>query len=119
MIIWEQASICYSLLSITWPFSKAFVNSFDTAPIQVTSAYGSGVARSGTGGKRKSKIGSATDTSNYPWDNNGIHSSASYSRPTPLKRDDESFGSQEMIIRRDDEVAVTFDYDHASSLSTK
>ena len=31
IVIWEQVGICYSLLSITWPFSKPFINGFDTA----------------------------------------------------------------------------------------
>lgn len=107
-VIWEEVSICYSLLSITWPFSKSFINSFDTAPLEVASTYGSVAATSGKTAKRKSRKDSVEGSRTRPWDNSRAHGSAAYSRPTALKRDDESFGSQEMIIRRDDEVAVTY-----------
>lgn len=108
-VIWEQVGICYSLLSITWPFSKSFINGFDTAPLEATSTYGSGDVTSGTGAKRKSRMGSVKEYSNRPWENSGVHASAAYSRPTVLNRDKDRFGSQEMIIRRDDEVAVIYD----------
>jgi hypothetical protein len=111
-VIWEQISICYSLLSITWPFSKTFINSFDTAPLevnQVINTYGSGAVTSRAGGKRESRSYAADGR---PWDTNVARSMAACTRSTTLKGDDESFGSQgDLIIREHHEVAVTWDDD--------
>jgi hypothetical protein len=105
-VIWEQVSICYSLLSITWPFSKTFINSFDTAPMevnQVISTYGSDAVASRGGGKHESRSGT-------------VDSMAACTRSTTLKGDDESFGSQgDLIIREHHEVAVTWDDDDQAS----
>lgn len=105
-------------MSITWPFSKSFISGFDTAPLEA-STYVSGAVTSGTGSKHKSRMDSVKGVSNRPWDNSGVHSSAAYSRPAALRRDNESFGSQEMIIRRNDEVAVTFDDDHIGNTNKR
>lgn len=106
-VIWEQVSICYSLLSITWPFSKSFVNGFDTTPLEATSTYGSGAVASETGGKHDNRKGTASGS---PWDETGAQSMAACTRSTTLKGDDESFSSQgELIIRKRHEVAVTWD----------
>jgi hypothetical protein len=108
-VIWEQVSICYSLMSITWPFSKSFINGFDTAPLEAVSLFGSGAVISGTGGKRESRNCTA-DT--RPWDTTVAQSMAACTRSTTLKGDDESFGSQgDLIIREHHEVAVTWDDD--------
>lgn len=112
-VIWEQVNICYSLLSITWPFSKVFINSFDTAPLVAPSAYGSGaVASSTAAAKSRSQADPAKLNTKRLWQDNSLHSSAICSRPTGLRKDNESFGSQEMIIRRYDEVIVSYDDDH-------
>jgi hypothetical protein len=118
LVIWEQTRICYSLLSITWPFSRAFVNGFDTAPLIAASTYGSGAVPSSGGVKHRRGTNKAKENSNRPWDNSGVHSSAAYSYPTASKGGNESFGSQEMIIRRDDEIDVTFHTAEASSKRT-
>ena len=108
IVIWEQASVCYSLLSITWPFSKVFINSFDTAQV-IPTAYGSGSATFGsTAAKSKRRVNSSKLSSRVPWQDNAGHSSTVYSRPVELREDDASFGSQELIIRRDDEVRVSY-----------
>lgn len=114
MVIWEQISLCYSLLSITWPFSKTFVNSFDTAPLANLSAYGSGNATmKSVAAKSKSRINSsARQLSKRSWRNSGVHSISMYN-PEGARRGHGSFGSQEMIIRREDEIAVAYDYEHA------
>ena len=109
MVIWEQISICYSLLSITWPFSKVFINSFDTAQLTSTNAYGSSTATSSNTAARSRRRGNSTKpSSKLPWQNNAGHSITVYSRPADSRRDDVSFGSQEMIIRREDEVTVSY-----------
>ena len=54
MVIWEQVSICYSLLSITWPFSKVFINSFDTATLTPSGGYGSSTKTYGSATARSS-----------------------------------------------------------------
>jgi hypothetical protein len=118
LVIWQQASICYSLLSITWPFSRAFVNGFNTAPLVAASTYGSGAVTSNACTKHGRRMNKTVGNSGHPWDNSGIHSSAAYSRPTALNRGNESFGSQEMIIRRDDKIDVTFHTAEASSKRT-
>lgn len=108
VVIWEQASICYSLLSITWPFSKVFIKSFDTAQV-IPTAYGSNSATfSSTATKSKRRVNSSKLSSRIPWQSNARHSSTVYSRPAALRRDDVSFGSQELIIRREDEVRVSY-----------
>ena len=107
-IIWEQASICYSLLSITWPFSKVFINSFDTAQV-IATAYGSSSATFGSAAtKSRRRVNSSKLSSRVPWQSNAGHSSTVYSRPVGLRQDDVSFGSQELIIRREDEVRVSY-----------
>lgn len=110
-IIWEQVSICYSVLSITWPFSKVFIKSFNTAQLTPAGAYGSNsVTVRSTATKAKRRVDSRKLASKNPWQSYGMHSSAVYSRPVDRKRDDASFGSQEMIIRREDEVTVAYDH---------
>ena len=109
MVIWEQISICYSLLSITWPFSKVFINSFDTAQLTPTSAYGSASATLGSNAaKSKRRTHSTKLSSRVPWQSNVGHSSTLYSRPVDARQDDSHFGSQELIIRREDEVRVSY-----------
>jgi hypothetical protein len=99
--------MCYSLLSITWPFSKSFINGFDTAPLETANTYGSGAVASRTVGKRESKSGIADGK---PWDTTVAQSKAACTRSTTLKGDDESFGSQgDLIIREHHEIAVTWD----------
>jgi hypothetical protein len=116
-VIWEQVSICYSLMSITWPFSKSFINGFDTAPLEAVSIFGSGTVTSGTGGKRESR-GPTTDC--RPWDTTVAQSMAACTRSTTLKGDDESFGSQgDLIIREHHEVAVTWDDDDAATVDRR
>jgi hypothetical protein len=108
LVIWEQISICYSLLSITWPFSRAFVNGFDTAPLAAVSAYGSGTATHESAmTKARSRIGTARPIIRHPWQDDGMHSRATCSHHKGSSRANESFGSEEMIIRRDDEVIVS------------
>jgi hypothetical protein len=118
-VIWEQVSICYSLLSITWPFSKTFINSFDTAPLevnQVINTYGSGAVTSRAGGKRESRSCAADGR---PWDTTVARSMAACTRSTTLKGDNESFGSQgDLIIREHHEVAVTWDDDYNEAADT-
>ena len=109
VIIWEQVSICYSLLSITWPFSKVFIKSFDTAQLTPAGAYSSNSATvRSTTARPKRRVNSAKLNSKDSWQSYGIHSSAVYSPPADRK-DDASFGSQEMIIRREDEITVAYD----------
>ena len=118
MVIWEQISICYSLLSITWPFSKVFINSFDTAQLTPTSAYGSASATLGSNAaKSKRRTHSTKLSSRVPWQSNVGHSSTVYSRPVDARQDDSNFGSQELIIRREDEVRVSYSQGRASTAS--
>jgi hypothetical protein len=106
LVIWEQISICYSLLSITWPFSKAFINGFDTAPLAAVSAYASGTATHESAvAKVRSRIDSATPN-RHPWQIENTHSKSTCSHPKGSSRANGSFGSEEMIIRRDHEVIV-------------
>jgi len=99
----------YSLLSITWPFSKSFINSFDTAPLEAISTHGSGALASGISGK-DGNVGSTANIS--PWDTTGAHSMVTCTRSTTLKGDNESFGSEGgLIVREHHEVAVTWDDD--------
>ena len=119
VVIWEQASICYSLLSITWPFSKVFINSFDTAQLTPASAYGSSTATfDSTAAKSKRRAHSTKLSSRVPWQSNAVHSSTVYSRPADSRRDDVNFGSQELIIRREDEVTVSFGQARTSTTET-
>jgi hypothetical protein len=110
-IVWEQVSICYSLLSITWPFSKVFIKSFDTAQLTPAGAYGSNSATvRSTPAKSRRRVSSTKQGIKHPWQDYGLHSSAAYSRAADSNRDDASFGSQEMIIRREDEITVAYDH---------
>ena len=109
VVIWEQVSICYSLMSITWPFSKVFINSFDTAQLTTTSAYGSTSATLASNtAKPKHRVNSTKLSSRIPWQSKSGHTSTVYSRPANTRQDDVSFGSQELIIRREDEVRVSY-----------
>lgn len=106
-VIWEQISICYSVLSITWPFSKAFVNGFDTAPLAAVSAYGSGsAAHESAIAKARSQTGSEGPTNKHSWRNDGLFSKATCCHHKDSTRTNGSFGSEEMIIRRDYEFTV-------------
>ena len=117
IVIWEQASICYSLLSITWPFSKVFINSFDTAQV-IPTAYGSGSVTFGSiATKSKRRVDSLKLSSRVPWQSNAGHSSTVYSRPADARQDDSNFGSQEFIIRREDEVRVSYGQARVSTAS--
>jgi hypothetical protein len=119
VIIWEQISICYSLLSITWPFSKVFINSFDTAKLTTTSAYGSTSATRGSNAaKSRHRVNSTKLSSRNPWQSNTVHTSTVYSRPTGVRQDDVSFGSQELIIRREDEIRVSYGQARTSTAET-
>lgn len=119
MVIWEQISICYSLLSITWPFSKVFINSFDTAQLTPTSAYGSTSAALGSNAvKSKRRVNSTKLSSRVPWQSNAGHSSTVYSRPADARQENGSFGSQELIIRREDEVRVSYGQARTSTAET-
>jgi hypothetical protein len=119
MVIWEQISICYSLLSITWPFSKVFINSFDTAQLTPASAYGSTSAALGSNAvKSKRRVNSTKLSSRVPWQSNAGHSSTVYSRPADARQENGSFGSQELIIRREDEVRVSYGQARTSTAET-
>jgi hypothetical protein len=107
-VIWQQVSICYSLLSITWPFSKSFINSFDTAPLEI-GTYGSGAGASGTGGKQGG-------SGHGPW--SGPLSTAACTRAT-LNGDNESVRSQgsqgPLVIMKNQRFAVIRDHDGTQS----
>jgi hypothetical protein len=119
MVTWEQISICYSLLSITWPFSKVFINSFDTAQLTPISAYGSTSATLGSNAvKSKRRVNSTKLSSRVPWQSNVGHSSTVYSRPVDARHEDANFGSQELIIRREDEVRVSSGRSRISTAET-
>lgn len=110
VILWEQVGICYSLLSITWPFSKVFIKSFDTAQLTPAGAYGSSSATvRSTPAKSRRRVSSTKQGNKHPWQNYGLSSSAAYSRAADSKRNDASFGSQDMIIRREDGITVAYD----------
>jgi hypothetical protein len=105
LVVWEQVSICYSLLSITWPFTRSFIKGFNTSPLHAVSGYGSGAVELDTGNSKR-RMDSARSVSKRPWQawqGSGTHSSAVYSRPREM-----NFGSQEMIIRREKEVTVSY-----------
>ena len=109
IVIWEQVSMCYSLLSITWPFSKVFINSFDTAQLTPTSAYGSSTATSrSAAGRSKRRADSIKLSSRMPWQSSTLHSSTVYSRPADPRQEDRNFGLQELIIRREDVITVSY-----------
>jgi hypothetical protein len=105
LVVWEQVSICYSLLSITWPFTRSFIKGFNTSPLHAVSGYGSGAVELDTGNSKR-RMDSARSVSKRPWQawqGSGTHSGTVYSRPREM-----NFGSQEMIIRREKEVTVSY-----------
>jgi hypothetical protein len=121
LVVWEQASICYSLLSITWPFTRSFIKGFNTSPLHAVSGYGSSAVELDTANSKR-RMDSARSISKRPWQawqGSSMHSSAVYSRPNESQRYGATFGSQEMIIRRDNEVTVSYGYDLAVDASSR
>jgi hypothetical protein len=108
LVIWEQASICYSLMSITWPFSRSFIKGFQTSPMVTVSHYGSGAVENSTANSNGRMDSARSILSKRPCQGRSMHSSTVYSQPIKPHRDHVGFGSQEMIIRRDDEVTVSY-----------
>jgi hypothetical protein len=116
LVVWEQVSICYSLLSITWPFTRSFIKGFNTSPLHAVSGYGSGAVELDTGNSKR-RMDSARSVSKRPWQawqGSGTRSSAVYSRPREM-----NFGSQEMIIRREKEVTVSYGDNRAVDASSR
>jgi hypothetical protein len=108
LVICKQISICYSLLSITWLFSRFFINGFDTTPLAAVSAYGSGTATHESAmSKARRRNDSARPQIKHPWQDDGIHSRAICRHPKGSIRANRSFGSEEIIFWRDDEAIVS------------
>jgi hypothetical protein len=108
LVVWEQAGICYSLMTITWPFSRSFIRGFKTASMVTASDYGSGAVENSTANSNGRMDCARSILSKRPWQGRGMHSSTVYSQPNEPQKYGASFGSQEMIIRRDDEVTVSY-----------
>ena len=121
LVVWEQVSICYSLLSITWPFARSFIRGFQTSPMDAVSGYGSGAVELDSMDSKR-RMDSARSMSKRPWQawqGSSMHSSTVYSRPTGSRKDDANYGSQEMIIRRENEVTVSYGYGRAVDRSSR
>lgn len=111
LVVWEQASICYSLMSITWPFSRSFIRGFKTASMVTVSDYGSGAVENNTANSNGRMDSARSILSKRPWQGRAMYSSTVYSQPDEPQKNGVigvSFGSQEMIIRRHDEVTVSY-----------
>ena len=120
VVIWEQVSICYSLMSITWPFSKQWIKSFDTSRLAVVTGYGSSgpTGASASAPRSKTHASQGISLTRRSWHEIGAgHSSAVYG--AGKVKDDRGSGSQEMIIRREDEVEVTFEDGRSPSRSVR
>ncbi|KAG9858821.1 hypothetical protein KCU98_g9584, partial [Aureobasidium melanogenum] len=107
VIIWQQALICYSLLSATLPFVQAFMRSFTTGG----TAFGSIIY-----GSRNSRSNSSGDTSrsrsrNESFTPQFLGRTKTVCRGAGKQVNNEahraSGGSQELIVRREVTVAVT------------
>ncbi|THZ08944.1 hypothetical protein D6C93_00283 [Aureobasidium pullulans] len=107
VIVWQQASICYSLLSATLPFVQAFMRSFTTGG----TAFGSIIY-----GSRNSRSNSSGDTSrsrsrNESFTPQFLGRTRTVCRGAGKQTNNEahraSGGSQELIVRREVTVAVT------------
>ncbi len=116
LIIIRQVSLCYSLLSVTWPFSRSFMKSFDTRGLIMSmtgtdTGGGSGPASAlrSWQNKQLETIKSATSSSKIRMMSDHVTHSTSLYYESDISREDRRFGSQEMIIRRDDTVTVTYD----------
>lgn len=111
IVIWEQVSICYSLMSVTWPFSKQWIRSFDTSRLVVVTTYGSGPATEASAPVPQSRMHArwaGLSLTRRSWNDVSVgHPSLVYN--TGRAKNIGSSGSQEMIIRRDDEIEVTFE----------
>ena len=121
LVVWEQVSICYSLLSITWPFTRSFIRGFQTSPMDAVSGYGSGAVELDSMDSKR-RMDSARSMSKRPWQawqGSSMHSSTVYSRPTGSRKDDANYGSQEMIIRRENGVTVSNGYGRAVDRSSR
>lgn len=107
VVVWQQVSLCYSLLSATLPFVQAFMRSFTTGG----TAFGSIIY-----GSRNSRSNSSGDTSG------GRSRGESFTpqflgrtktvcrgagKQPVLEPDRASGGSQELFVRREVTVAVT------------
>lgn len=114
-MIWEHVGICFSLMSVTWPFSKQWIKSFDTSTLAMVSALDSSGRRGGSMSAARSKTqqSSGVTLSRRSWRQRGAHPNALYSASGT--GDNGSSGSQEMIIHREDEVAVTYEDSGAQS----
>ena len=66
LVVWEQVSICYSLLSITWPFTRSFIRGFQTSPMDAVSGYGSGAVELDSMDSKR-RMDSARSMSKRPW----------------------------------------------------
>lgn len=120
LVLWEQVSICYSQLSITWPFTRSFIKGFNASPLHAVSDYGSGAVEVDTTNYKR-RMASARPISKSPWQawqGSRMHSSIVYSRPKDSRKDHVDFGSQEMIIRRDNEVTVSYGPHHTVDASS-
>ncbi|KAK4580114.1 hypothetical protein LTR86_000317 [Recurvomyces mirabilis] len=115
-IVWEQAGMFYAVSSATWPFSKSFVKSFDTSPLVGVTMTGSSKNHYGTGegtaGTTKTEEPVTRDVENlrYRMRMDKFRHTARASASGKVENEDSnSFGSQEMIIRRDDTVDISFE----------
>lgn len=103
----EQITICYSLCSATWPFTKTYLKGFDTSMLANVTLSGSksGTAASNTVGSRSRSKASKSEGLRLRSDR-ATHSISVVS-PDKIRRAG-SFSSQELIIRREDTVMVTY-----------
>jgi hypothetical protein len=107
VVIWQQAMICYGLLSATLPFVQAFMRGFTTGG----TAFGSIIY-----GSRNSRSNSSGDTSRSRSRNESfipqfLGRTRTVCRGASKQISNEahraSGGSQELIVRREVTVAVT------------
>ncbi|KAM0723696.1 hypothetical protein Q7P37_000684 [Cladosporium fusiforme] len=97
VVFWQQIGILCTLGSITWPCTKAFINSLNTAEA-TSSAYGRSMNRTTT------SDGQTTSAHTWPRKTNVATANALKGPETHHEGE-----SQEMIIRREDRYIVTSD----------
>ena len=107
VLVLEQIGLCYSLCSTTWPFSKTWIKSFDTSTLAVLTTSGSAgggtAASNAVGSRNRIKLEAVRLRPDKTTQTTSVYRRESEGQPR------ESFGSQDMIIRREDTFVVTYD----------
>jgi hypothetical protein len=108
VIIWQQVSICYSLLSATLPFVQAFMRGFTTGGTAFGSIiYGSRNSRSHSSADDTSRSRSRGETFTPQFLGRTRTVCRGAGKQTSNEANRVSGGSTELIVRREVTVAVT------------